>query len=134
MGTIDHNASLHEIAVKLERRRKALGISRRLLAQRSGVSLPTVTRILSSSTENSTFVNLQSVAHALGMCFEIKNTTNEQDFAEQQAQSKAKKITRLVQGTSALESQAVDDETYQQIIRQTTHELMAGSRRRLWSL
>jgi transcriptional regulator with XRE-family HTH domain len=118
----------------MERRRKALGISRQLLAQRSGVSLPTVTRILSSSTANSTFANLKSVAHALGMDFEIKNTANEQDFAEQQAHLKAKKIARLVQGTSALESQAVDVETYKQIISQTTHELMAGSRHRLWSL
>ena len=133
MATINHDLSLHEIAVELERRRKALGISRQLLAQRSGVSLPTVARILSSSVENSTFANLRSVARALGMDFEIKSTANAQEFAEQQAYTKAKKIARLVQGSSALESQAVDNETYHQIISQTTHELMAGSRRRLWS-
>jgi len=39
----------------------------------------------------------------------------------------------MVQGTSALESQAVDSETYRQMVRQTMHELMAGSRRRLWN-
>ena len=133
MATKNHDNSLHEIAVKMERRRKALGISRQLLARRSGVSLPTVTRILSKSVENSTFANLKSVAHALGMDLEIKNTTNDQEFAERQAYSKAKIIACLVQGTSALESQAVDNETYNQIISQTTHELMSGSRHRLWS-
>jgi transcriptional regulator with XRE-family HTH domain len=133
MATINHDHSSCKIALELERRRKALGISRQLLAQRSGVSLPTVTRILCASVENSTFANLKSVARALGMDFEIKEIANPQEFAEQQARSKAKKIASLVQGTSALESQAVDDETYNQIISQTTHELMAGSRRRLWS-
>jgi transcriptional regulator with XRE-family HTH domain len=134
MAKFNRNHFLPEIAVKLERRRKSLGISRPLLARRSGVSLPTVNRILSSSAENSTYANLKSVANALGMDFAIINTSNEQDFAEQQAQSKAIKIAGMVQGTSALESQAVDVETYNQIISQTTHELMAGPKRRLWSL
>jgi transcriptional regulator with XRE-family HTH domain len=117
----------------MERRRKALGISRPCLARRSGVSLPTVNRMLSGGCEHSTYANLRAVALALGMDVEVRSTVSEQEFAEHEAQSKAEVIARLVQGTSALESQAVDADTYGQIVRQTVHELMAGSRRRLWS-
>jgi transcriptional regulator with XRE-family HTH domain len=117
----------------MERRRKALRMSRPALALRSGVSLPTVNRILGDAVLHATFANVMAVAAALGMEFELKTTIDEQDFAEEQAQAKAELIARMVQGTSALESQAVDPDTYRQIVRQTVHDLMAGPRRRLWS-
>jgi transcriptional regulator with XRE-family HTH domain len=103
-----------------------------LLAERSGVSLPTVQRILRDGGEHTTYANLEAVALALGMSFELRSTCDEQDFAEQQALTKAKAIARMVQGTSALESQAIDSDAYQQMVKQTVHELMTGTRRRLW--
>jgi hypothetical protein len=39
----------------------------------------------------------------------------------------------MVQGTSGLEAQAVDREALEQMIRRTTHELLAGPKRRLWA-
>ncbi len=120
------------IAVELERRRRGLGMSRSILAQRSGVSLPTVNRILGGSAEHATFASLEAVANALGINFMLKAGIDEQGFAEQQAQTKAEAIARMVQGTSALESQAVASDAVQQMVRQTVHELMAGPRRRLW--
>ena len=51
----------------------------------------------------------------------------------EQARKKAEQVARLVQGTSALESQAVDAKTYKRLVEKTYHELLAGSRRRLWS-
>ena len=122
-----------EIAAQMERRRKALRMSCPLLAMRSGVSLPTVQRILHNGGEHATYANLMAVARALGMEFELKDTSDAQTFMEQQAQTKAEAIASMVQGTSALESQAVDSDTYPQMVRQTVHELMAGPRRRLWS-
>jgi hypothetical protein len=67
------------------------------------------------------------------MDFELRSTTDEQAFAERQARTKAEAIVRMVQGTSALESQAVDSDTYRQMVSQTVHELMAGPRRKLWN-
>ena len=131
MATVGHSPL--GITAQMERRRKGLGISRPLLARRSGVSLPTVNRILGGGGEHAAYSSLKAVALALGMEFELRNLTDEQEFSEQQAQSKAEVIARMVQGTSALESQAVDLDTYKQIVRQTAHELMAGSRRRLWN-
>jgi len=108
-------------------------MSCRLLALRSGVSLPTVQRILRDGGEHTTYATLKAIAHALGMDLELRNTIDEQDFAERQARTKAEAIVRMVQGTSALESQAVDSKTYRQMVDQTVHELMAGPRRRLWN-
>ncbi|MEN6407314.1 MAG: helix-turn-helix domain-containing protein [Thermoguttaceae bacterium] len=117
----------------MQRRRKALRISYQSLAKRSGVSLPTVQRILCNGGRHTTFANLEAVAAALGMSFELRTACGEQDFAEQQARTKAEAIARMVQGTSALESQAVDHDTYRQMVKQTVHELMAGPRRKLWN-
>jgi hypothetical protein len=100
---------------------------------RSGVSLPTVHRILHNGGEDTTYRNLTAVARALGLDFVLESTSDEQTFAEQQAQTKAGIIVRMVQGTSAIESQGVDSDTYQQMVRQTVHELMAGPRRKLWN-
>ena len=105
-------------------------MSCQLLALRSGVSLPTVQRILRDGGEHATYASLAAVAQALGMDFELKDTCDEQTFAERQAETKARAIVRMVQGTSALESQAVDSDTYQQMVKQTVHELMAGPRRK----
>ncbi len=122
------------IAAQMQRRRKALRMSCQLLALRSGVSLPTVQRILRDGGENTRYAALSAVARALGMDFELKSTSDEQAFAERQAEAKAEDIVRMVQGTSALESQAVDADVRRQLVKQTVHELMAGTRRRLWSL
>jgi hypothetical protein len=102
------------------------------VALRSGISLPTVQRILRDGGERTAYANLAAVARALGMEFELRSTCDEQTFAERQARAKAEVIARMVQGTSALESQAVDADTCRQLVNQTLHELMAGPRHRLW--
>jgi transcriptional regulator with XRE-family HTH domain len=121
------------IAAQMQRRRKALRMSCQLLAVRSGVSLPTVQRILRDGGEHATYATLAAMARVLGMDFELRDACDEQTFAERQAETKARAIVRMVQGTSALESQAVDSDAYEQMIKQTVHELMAGQRRKLWS-
>ena len=122
-----------EFGIELDRRRKRLRMPRAVLARRCGVSLPTINRVLSGDWEHASFATLKAIAHSLGMEFALTSNTDPQDFAEQQAAEKAAAIARMVQGTSALESQAVDPATYQEIVRQTAHELISGSRRRLWS-
>jgi hypothetical protein len=54
-------------------------------------------------------------------------------FRRAQARAKAEQIARMVQGTSALEGQAVDGVDYQRLIERTTNDLLRGSRKRLWS-
>jgi transcriptional regulator with XRE-family HTH domain len=117
---------------KLNQRRKDLGMSYQALARRSGVSMPTVVRILMGRNPQASFGNVSAIAQALGMTVSIEPTHSPQDVRERQAQTKARKLVGIVQGTSGLEAQAVDPDRLESMTRQTVHELLAGSPRRLW--
>lgn len=117
---------------RLKHRRSALGMSHATVAARSGVSEPTVKRILGGQLAEASFSNVVAIAEALGMTVGLEETDAD-ELCRQQARRKAERIARLVQGTSALESQAVDQAAYERLVERSFHELMAGSRRRLWA-
>ena len=118
---------------KLDERRKRLGMSYAVLATRSGVSMPTVVRILSGRNPDASFAKVMALADALGISFHMKEDLDEDELREKQARRKAEYLVRMVQGTSSLEGQAVDSGTLQRMVRQTTHELLGSrSNRKLW--
>ena len=117
----------------LDRRRRALGLSYELLSRRCGVSRPTVQRILSGRHTAASLANIVAIAEALGLALRFDSRIAPQTLRREQAQRKAKKLVALVQGTSGLEGQAIDPETVAAMVEQTTHELLAGSKRNLWS-
>jgi transcriptional regulator with XRE-family HTH domain len=118
---------------RLGDRRRELGISYELLSKRSGVSRPTVQRILSGHHAAAGFANVVAIAEALGLVLGFESAMDVRDVKREQAERKAKRLVALVQGTSGLEGQAVDEKVVESMIEQTTHELLAGSERRLWS-
>jgi transcriptional regulator with XRE-family HTH domain len=103
-----------------------------VLARKSGVSMPSVARILSGRHATARFDNVAAVAEALGMDVELIPRVQEQDLREEQARLKAERLMALLQGTSGLEAQALDQATLDRMKRQTMHELLAGSRFKLW--
>jgi transcriptional regulator with XRE-family HTH domain len=126
----------------LDRRRRELGMSYRVLAELSGVSLPVVQRLLAARIRSPRFENVMAIADALGngaariqadgtCAFEFP--TSAEALRESQARGKARRLVAMVQGTSALEGQAVGDAAYNSMIKRTYHELLAGSCHRLWS-
>lgn len=123
----------------LSRRRIQLGMSHSSLAKRSGVSEPTVKRILGGRIAEASFANVFAVANSLGMPVTLLGmpvtlkSMGVDEVREKQARAKAVRIARMVQGTSGLEGQAVDDDQYQRLVEQSFYELLAGSNRRLWS-
>jgi transcriptional regulator with XRE-family HTH domain len=123
---------------KLDQRRAKLGMSRPALSHRAKVSLPTVTRILSGKEANPTIDTLHAIAQALGVVVsvgaevKIEERESADDFRTQQAKRKATELVKMVQGTMALEAQAVEQTAVERMINQTTYELL-NSRRRLWS-
>ncbi len=115
----------------LNHRRRRLGMSFRALAARSGVSEPTVKRLLRGDEHNASISTVLAIARALGVDLRLE----EQDIGEmrsRQARRKAEWVARMVQGTSGLEAQAVDGRTLREIIEKTVHELLAGPARRIW--
>jgi transcriptional regulator with XRE-family HTH domain len=117
----------------LDERRRELGLSYELLSKRCGVSRPTVQRILSGHHAAASFANVLAIAESLGLGLRFDSKINTRDLKREQAERKAKKLVALVQGTSGLEGQAVDEESVESMVEQTTHELLAGSKRKLWS-
>lgn len=117
---------------RLQSRRKALGMGFASLATRSGVSEPTVKRIFGGQVAEASFANVTAIIQALGLSMEFRETSAGK-LCRQQARKKAEQVARLVQGTSALESQAVDAVTYKSLVEKSFRELLAGSKRRLWS-
>jgi transcriptional regulator with XRE-family HTH domain len=117
----------------LDKRRRDLGISLSSLARLSGVSMPTVQRILSGNHRGASFVNVMAIADALEMDLPPTPRATARKTMRTKAEAKARLLVSMVQGTSALEAQAVDQETQQEMVEQTVHELLAGSRRALWS-
>jgi transcriptional regulator with XRE-family HTH domain len=118
---------------KLETRRRELGISQAALADRCGVSLPTVHRILSGNGSTASLENVLAIAQFLGMDLEAVPRLDAETILEQQARRKAEKLVRMVQATSALEAQGVSARHIGQMTNKTVQELLEGSRRRLWA-
>jgi transcriptional regulator with XRE-family HTH domain len=117
----------------LDKRRRDLGLSYELLSKRCGVSRPTVQRILSGHHVAASFANIMAIAESLGFGLRFDSKVDTRKLKREQAERKAKKLVALVQGTSGLEGQAVDEKTVESMVEQTTHELLAGSKRKPWS-
>ena len=86
--------------------------------------------------------SIAAVARVLGMgairflddgSIKFDPAMSTQALRERQARKKAEWLVGMVQGTSALEGQAVSDAEYQAMVESTYHELLAGSDHRLWS-
>ena len=122
---------LYDILAGLNERRRQLGMSEIVVAQRADLSLSTVQRMF-NGTGTPSSAALVAVASALGAKLALKGKSILR-MQHEQASAKAEKLVRLVQGSSALEGQAVDKATRRQMVRRTEVELLAGPRRRLWA-
>ena len=120
------------ILKNLDERRRELGLSYELLSKRCGVSRPTVHRILSGRHAAASFATIVAIAETLGLRLRFDSKVDAHELRRQQAERKAKKLVALVQGTSGLEGQAVDEKAIKSMVEQTTRELLAGPKRKLW--
>src|ERR1700736_179302 len=87
---------------ELNQRRRQLGMSYAVLARRSGVSLPTVQRILSGKHRMPGLASVVAIAQALGANLQLDALSSVEEFREQQARRKAERLVGMVQATSGL--------------------------------
>ena len=138
MKVIEYSATFPRL-VKLDLRRRKLGMSRPILARRSGVSIARVHAILRGTETNPRLSTIHALARALGVAVSvgseggIREVISADEMRRQRALEKAKRITAGVQGTMGLESQAVGQQTLDSLTEQMIHKLLAGSNRRLWA-
>lgn len=93
----------------------------------------TVVRILSGRHLQASLQNILSIADVLGMSLSCEECEPINVILMRQALEKSENIIKLVQGTLGLEGQALRKPEREQMKRRTVHELLAGSRRTLWS-
>jgi len=127
-----------QLFAQLDRRRARLGMSKAALARRSGVSLPTVQRLLSGRESRARMDIVAAIAAALGVEVRLSDspcvyeTSDVSAFRRAQARAKARRLARLVQGTMALEAEAVGTDVLEELEERNIHALLAGPGRRLW--
>jgi len=121
------------ITEKLKLRRQELGMTFEALSKRSEVPVSTLKAIFKKGVEHATFANVAAIADALGLDIDLANEVDSYELLHQQAVKKARELVGMVQGTSGLESQAVGQNQIEKMILQLVHQLMAGSRRKLWA-
>lgn len=121
-----------EILAELERRRRALSMTKTSVARRSGVSLPTVNRMLAGTESNPSLESVQAIAGALGLEIGVQPLQNAREFKQERAKQKARRLVKMVQGTMALESQAVTPDVLDELVGEMADQLVAAGRRRLW--
>lgn len=123
----------NRIVEQLNIQKAHLGMSVAVIAQRSGVSAPTVTRILSGKHPSAHFDHVMAIADVLGVDINVRGTQDPEVMKRRQAMQKAQYIMKLVRGNSALEATETSQEAYQRMLNKTVNELMAGSNRALWA-
>src|SRR5258708_3020487 len=125
--------TIASISERLNRRRLSLGMSCAIVARRSGLSLRTVQRVLSGKEPDVGLATTLAIARVLGVAFEVSDEEEANDFRRRQAEQQAQKVIGLVQGTSALEAQALAAEELNSLRQHTVRDLLAGSNRKLWA-
>jgi transcriptional regulator with XRE-family HTH domain len=120
-----------EILARIQKRKRDLDISVSDLARRSGVSRATAIRILGGEDYEFSFANLQAILLALGISLDLTEIPAEQ-FRDQIATAKAKRLVALTQGNVALESQAVSRASAQSHL-DAAKARIASSSRKLWA-
>jgi len=121
------------ISNKLDQRKRALDMPLNELSRRANVSPSTVRRVLAGE-RGARFDAVSAIADALGVpVLDIDRARDIDEMRRDQAVSKAEKLVGLVQGTSALEDQAVDEVYIRHMVQKTINELLCGPRSRLWA-
>ncbi|MAO24137.1 MAG: hypothetical protein CMJ35_11600 [Phycisphaerae bacterium] len=121
-----------ELLATLRTRKRELGMTFETLSDRSGVSVSTLKRMLSPTATDASMSDTLAVAQSLGVTLSPRMTSTE-EFREEQAYAKARKLVRMVQGTSALEGQGVDEQHLKRMIERTVRDLLNGPNRTLWA-
>lgn len=116
----------------LSRRRRELAMPYDELARRCGASISTLKRVLGGEV-TAGFSTVSAVARALGVYLGPARAEDIAAMRERQARVKAHALVALVQGTSALEGQAVGPTDVELMEQRTAAELLSGPAGKLWS-
>jgi transcriptional regulator with XRE-family HTH domain len=120
-----------ELVQKVKSRKETLGITIENLAKLSHNGARTVNRFLSG--EDVKLSTVESITNVLGLDFAGNKTISLDKLKKQRATQKAIFMASLVQGTSALEMQGLEEDSLNRMIDKFKEEFLTGSyQNRLW--
>jgi len=114
-----------ELVDKIIARKKQLNITIENFSKLSGVSVRTINRLLNN--EDVKLSTLESVTNFLGLDFAGNEQVSLTLLKKQRAHKKALFLASIVQGTSALEMQGLEDDSLNTIIALYEKEFLSGS-------
>ena len=106
-------------------RKKQLNITVENLAKLSGVSIRTINRLLKN--EDVKLSTIEHVTNFLGLDFSGNEQVPLDELKKQRAHQKALLLASIVQGTSALEMQGLEEDNLNAIIASYEKEFLSGS-------
>jgi len=120
-----------ELIEKIIARKKELNITVENLAKLSGVGVRTINRLLKN--EDVKLSTIESVTNLLGLDFAGNEVVPLQELKKQRAREKALFLASIVQGTSALEMQGLEEESLKNIIENYEEAFLTGEyKNTLW--
>ena len=106
-------------------RKEQLGITVENLAKLSGIGVRTINRLLKN--EDVKLSTIEHVTICLGLDFAGNEQVSLTVLKKQRAHEKALFLASIVQGTSALEMQGLEDDSLNNIISMYEKEFLSGS-------
>ena len=120
-----------ELVKKIENRKKQINISIDNLAKLSSLGVRTVNRFLAG--EDVKLSTIERITNLLGLDFAGNEVISLKELRKQRAKEKAVFMASLVQSTSALEVQGLDENSLDKIIHKFEKEFLVGEyKNRLW--
>lgn len=120
-----------ELINKIQNRKKQLNISIENLAKISGIGIRTLNRLFAG--DDLKLSTIEKITNMLGLDFAGNETVPLEELKKQRAKEKAIFMASLVQSTSALEMQGLEQNSLEKIIHQFEQEFLNGNYKdRLW--
>ena len=120
-----------ELIAKIEARRKKLNITIVNLSKLSGLGVRTVNRFFAG--EDVKLSTVEQITNLLGLDFAGNEVVAFNDLQRRRAKEKALFMVSLVQGTSSLEMQGLEDDSIQKMLLNMEKEFLIGNyKNRLW--
>ena len=114
-----------DLITQIIARKEQLNITIDNLAKLSGVSVRTINRVLKN--EDVKLSTIEHVTNFLGLDFAGNEQVGLSELKKQRAKEKALFLVSIVQGTSALEIQGLEDDSLNKIIASYEKEFLSGS-------
>ena len=117
---------------RVKTRKEQIGLTLDNISKLSHLGNRTVTRFFSG--EDVKLSTLEKITTMMGLDFAGNETVNIETLKDQRAKEKAMYIVSLVQDTSALEMQGLEDEALQSLIQDTKEQFLTGAyQKNLWA-